>query len=113
MKNIDGKLLRTLADLNIGRYTIEYVPGSTNVLADSLSRIVNLADCIDEVDQSFRVEIPTNYVTMDGGPSSIFKCLAYAMFGSTEEHESIRTTVINRLLKTPIEFNLINNKETK
>ena len=113
MKQVDGRLMRTLTDLNIGKYTIEYVPGKTNVIADSLSRIVDLSDCLDVVNDSYKVDIATNYVTVEGGPSSMFKCLSYSLYGNVAEHSSIRSTVIERLLKTPSEFGMSNNRSTR
>lgn len=104
--------MRTLEDLNIGKYTIEYVPGETNIVADDLFRVVTFADCVDKTDSTYRVDETTDYVTIEGGPNSMFKSLAYALHGTIDDHITIRGRVIERLLK-PEEFKLINNRETR
>ena len=38
MKRVDARLMRTLQDLAIGQYEIDYVPGKLNTVADCLSR---------------------------------------------------------------------------
>ena len=38
MKRVDDRLHRTLEDLAIGHYIIEYVPGKQNTVVDALSR---------------------------------------------------------------------------
>ena len=113
MKNIDSKLMRTLQDLNVGQYQIEYIPGNTNVVADALSRTIDFTDCTDEIDEGFRVDTTTEYVTMPGGPSSLFQCLAYALYGSTDEHINLRSSLVDRLIKNTTDFKLCNGKKTK
>ena len=113
MKQIDSKLMRTLQDLNIGPYSIEYLPGKTNLVADALSRAVNLRDCLDEEDQSFKVDIPTDYITVPGGPNSLFHCLSLALYGNIDEHLVIRHTVFDRIIKDHKTFKIVNDKANR
>ena len=113
MKDIDSKLMRTLGDLNIGQYKIEYLPGKTNTVADALSRNVDLTELIEDVDESYRVNTTTNYITMPGGPSSLFKCLSYAIYSHVDEHNTIRGKVVDRILKDMSLYGLSNIKDNR
>ena len=37
---------------------------------------------------------------MPGGPSLIFQCVSYALYGRVNEHGVIRKAVIDRVIKT-------------
>ena len=113
MKGTDSKLIRTLEDLNMGHYSIEYVPGKTNVVADALSRSMNFTQHTVDIDESFKVNIKAEYVTIPGGPSSIFQCLSYALYGNLDEHSFIRTIVMDRVLKDCKELGFNEGRDTK
>ena len=90
--------MQTLGDLNIGLYKIEYLHGKINTVADALLKNVDLTELID-VDESYRVNTTTNYITITGGPSSLFKCLSCAIYGYSDEQNTIRDKVVDRILK--------------
>ena len=113
MKDIDSKLMRTLGDLNIGHYKVEYLPGKTNTVADALSRTIDLTELAGDVDESYIVQTTTDYVTMPGGPCSLFKCLAYAIYGLVDEHSTIRSILIDRILKDMCTYGLSNTRENR
>ena len=113
MKDIDGKLMRTLGDLNVGHYKIQYLPGKSNIVADALSRTIDLTELVGEADESYKVQTTADYVTIPGGPSSVFKCLSYALSGQVDDHQSIRLQVIDRIMKDLDLYGMSNTKEIR
>ena len=103
----------SLCDLNLGQFLIEYVPGKSNVIADNLSRTVDLGEFCEVRDKGYKLPPFQNYVAIPGGPNSLFQALSYALHGTITEHQTIRHRVIERLMKDSAHFRLTLNKKTK
>ena len=65
MRLVDNRLARTLTDLSQYSFTVEYVPGPTNVAADTLSRFV-LHPNASEEEQPGGAELVEQ--ELEGGP---------------------------------------------
>lgn len=108
MKRVDDRLLRTVEDLAVGHYELEYLPGKANVVADCLSRAC------------YPWEIPEDYseykvaaddflddfevVTISGGPNSLFEALSYAIYRETDEASALREFAVDTLLSSPTKY---------
>ena len=113
MKKVDSRLLRTFEDLNVGHYELQYIPGKDNVVADSLSRAIDLSDLVEETDETFAVQRDEKYVTVPGGADSLFMCLSLVLFDSMDHHLFIRKEVLERVMKSPEDFGIVSSRVSR
>jgi hypothetical protein len=81
MKLVDARLARTLEDLSDFSFTIEYIPGKMNIIADGLSRIP--PDPIENPVSCDPSELPLGLVLEGtpvlGGGDSLFESVSRAL----------------------------------
>ena len=108
MKSVDNRLLRTYEDIQVGEYHIEYLKGSNNVIADTLSRNP-LSEELSECDmQNFdRPELCPKYIA-EGGPNSLFDSICWALTNSVITPEELREDVVNFLLDNLTKYGFTN-----
>ena len=110
MKRVDDRLHRTLEDLAVGHYTLEYVPGKNNVVADTLSRAEYPWVLPAEEDYGVRNEEPefdlAEWVLhrVSGGPNSLFECLSALLQPLSVTADGLRDTVVDKLLGHPAQY---------
>ncbi|MEL7426338.1 MAG: reverse transcriptase domain-containing protein, partial [Bacteroidota bacterium] len=108
MRRFDDRLHRTLEDMNIGHYELEYVPGKNNVVADALSRARypwtlpedDSRVCwepSESLDQFTRLEIK-------GGGDSLFVALGTLLGEGTEFPLALRDRVTTDIRKNPTRY---------
>ncbi|CAF4398071.1 unnamed protein product, partial [Rotaria magnacalcarata] len=88
------RLARTLEDLADFDFTVRWIPGNTNVIADALSR-VNDNDIILEENARSDMQVDPvgsklTEVKMEGGGDSLVKCFSLWLHGHENEHLAIR-----------------------
>ena len=113
MKLVDNRLLRTYEDLNIGNFTIEYIRGKDNCVADYLSRSPQLTN-ENEVSDDENPELidkscsePIHIVP--GGCNSLFEALFFAMKpGKISSADELRYEVVNYLLQNITKYGYSN-----
>ena len=113
MKLVDNRLLRTYEDLNIGNFTIEYICGKGNCVADYLSRSPQLTN-ENEVSDDENPELidkscaePIHIVP--GGCNSLFEALFFAMKpGKISTADELRYEVVNYLLQNITKYGYSN-----
>ena len=110
MKRVDDRLHRTLEDLAVGHYRLEYVPGKANVVADTLSRAEYPWVMPHEDEYLARTEElefdTSNWILklVPGGPSSLFESLGRVLNIPNGNSQSLRETLIDILLKKPTQY---------
>ena len=119
MKLVDGRLARTLEDLSDFSFTIEYVPGENNAIADGLSRLPEYRAMYTE--ERGENGLPQGFV-VDGCPSpgggdSLFISLLVAIrhlgklrFPST--HQQLRVQLIEELIRRPSHYGVKKTRKT-
>lgn len=114
MKCIDNRLMRTYDDLQIGDFDIEYLRGSDNVVADTLSR-APLSDVArtEEDDQLFKQGSSEVVHEVAGGPNSLFECLEYSMNCEETNTCNIREEVVNHILSNLSQYGYNNNSKDR
>ena len=113
MKHVDAKLLQTLEDLQVGKYSIEYLPGRCNVVADTLSRMVDFTECIDDENHTYIVKKSDEYIVVPGGPNAMFQCLSQGLYGNLDEHITIRQNAMDRIIKDAKRYKIVDNKQSR
>ncbi|XP_018014569.1 uncharacterized protein LOC108671526 [Hyalella azteca] len=107
MKSVDARLMRTYEELHCGQYEIQFVPGKENVVADALSRMVDLPVRSDQVPSNYAVSLQGYKLNVvPGGPDSLFYALALGISGSMDEHPVIREATVACVLKNPIKYGI-------
>ena len=110
MKRLDDQLHRTLEDIAVGHYKIEYVPGKCIVVADTLSRVSYLWEmpleteypvCLEmgEIPQFDRLIV----TELAGRPDSLFKCKSVTLW-TVDRIGEIRDNVVDVLLAAPTKY---------
>ena len=111
MRRFDDRLHRTLEDLNIGHYELEYVPGKTNVIADALSR-ARYPWVLPEEDNRVCWEPEVSLekfaiVEVQGGGDSLFQALSILV--DNETANTIRDHTATLIRKNPSRYGYENN----
>ena len=113
MRRYDDRLHRTMEDLNIGFYELEYVPGKSNTIADALSRAAYPWK-LDDDDARVCLE-PENSldnfreVEVVGGGDSLFMALAVLLRESDDTANTIRDRAVTRISKNPERYGYRDN----
>jgi len=115
MSTTDGRIARTLEELNEYNFEIKHVSGRKNKIADALSRSPALPE-IEEDNQGEELLSPLEYdqhipkgfteIKVIGGGDSLFRCLALYSKKSEEYHLDVRVDVFNEIMKCPIDYGL-------
>lgn len=87
---MDSRLLRTVEDLNVCHYELQFIPGKDNCLADSLSRALELNDLIEAEEAGFVVNKDKQYNAAPGNADSLFLCLSLVLLDSVDHNLHIR-----------------------
>ena len=97
MKRLDDRLHRTLEDLAVGHYEIEYFPGTSNIVANTLSQVNYPWEMMYEEEYPMCLEMgmlplfentpPT--VILNGGPNALFQDLRLPVYAEPERVEGI------------------------
>lgn len=100
MKSVDNRLLRTYEDLQVGEYRIEYIRGSDNLIADTLSRApINKPFDMDTGYEDSLLKIPEEpLMIIPGGPNSLFDAIHWAMDIKDMTADEVRSATIKYLL---------------
>ena len=111
MKRCDDRLHRTLEDLSVGHYEIEYLPGRSNIVADTLSRVEYPWMLPEETEYPVCLElgeVPSfdrlTVVKLEGGPESLFQALSLSLYATDTKSVEIRDNVVDVLLKSPTRY---------
>ena len=108
MKRLDDRLLRTMEDLAVGYYEVEYVPGNLNVVADCLSRAEYPWQLPDEPVGCESLprsgEESYSLVRMTGGPNSLFEALSFAVSGEVGSAARFREETVDAIRVSPVKY---------
>ena len=114
MKRFDDRLHRTMEDLNIGQFELEYLPGQNNIVADALSRAsypwklpedhdTRVCQTTDEPEQGFQT------VLIQGGADSFYRALGYLMSKDVAQGNEIREIVVDVIKAKPVRYGYVNS----
>ena len=114
LKRFDDRLHRTLEDLNIGHYEFEYLPGKSNVVADSLSRADYPWELPTEVEYPIRQESRVSLedfevVRVSGGANSLFDSISLSLYDNTSRSLEVREMTVEKLLERPVKYGFPGN----
>ena len=109
LKRFDDRLHRTLEDLNIGHYELQYLPGRNNVVADALSRAEYPWDLPVEEEYPIRQESEASIndfdiVRVNGGANSLFDSMSLSLFDDVSRSLEIREVTVKKLLQRPEQY---------
>ena len=116
MKMVDHRLLRTYEDLMIGEFTLEYIKGKENVVADVLSRfpLPKRLSMEDEKDYVPCRNRPIAIMVTPGGPNSLLEALSGALNDQETKPSDLREDIVNYILEHPTKYGYKNKaKERK
>ena len=122
MRLVDNRLARTLEDLAEFSFTIRYTPGRCNEAADALSRMTQIS--LESNQPVNPQHLPTGLKVLEkvpGGGDSLLQSLllCYKEYLKDYGHEnssfpdnpdSLRTILINNLIKDPSQYGLSKDK---
>ncbi|CAF4355080.1 unnamed protein product, partial [Rotaria magnacalcarata] len=116
-KDVSNRLARTLEDLADFYFTVRWIPGNTNVIADALSR-VNDSDTISEENVRSDMQVDPigsqlTEVKMEGGGDSLVKCFSLWLHDHENEHLQIRECIVKELFENQKKYGLQLNKSEK
>lgn len=109
MRLVDARLARTLEDLSDFNFTIEYVPGELNVVADGLSRIPLEGPEELLVEGGLPPGLMVDGIPAPGGGDSLFISLMIAMEKNNNivlpsSHEELRRVLVEEILLHPAKY---------
>ena len=114
MKRFDNRLHRTMEDLNIGQYELEYLPGKSNTVADALSRAAYPWKLPDDPDSRVCWESEQQIedfesVPIKGGADSFYRALSYVLHGNCDLSDEIRQSIVDRIAKKPSKYGYVDS----
>ena len=117
MKNVDGRLLRTYEDLQIGDYRIEYIKGLDQKMqgADFLSRCPGASELDDWQHEELLDEekIGDPEFVPCGGPNSLFEALNWARQEPYANAIELRTAVVEYLLSNLTKYDFCDKSQDR
>ena len=119
MKMVDSRLARTLEDLGDFSFTIQFVPGKMNSIADGLSRIPSRESENSEYLETLPVGLELDGLPIPGGGDSLFEALHRVITNNVADRQSpsdqqgLREILIDELSRNPVYYGLTDSKELR
>ena len=104
-KHMNCRLYRIYELLRSFDITVEYIPGTSNVISDALSCVSHSSE---EPANSEPVILPEGMreLEISGGGDSLVKAFALTLFGDQMKHPEVRKKLVNQIKKNPTRYNL-------